>query len=70
MIRYLLNIEFLSYLIKAIDENKFNEFRVIYEVLDYLLKGRLERAGDIFMQDFKSVGMNLRDHHDRFDHYQ
>ena len=69
MVRYLLSMVLPSHPIKEIGENKYRELRNICQALDCLLKGRLESAGDILMQRYKSVVMSLRDRSDRFGRY-
>ena len=69
MVRYLLSMVLPSHPIKEMGENKYRELRTICQALDCLLKERLESAGDILMQRYKSIVMGLRDQSERFGHY-
>ena len=69
MVRYLLSMVLPAHPIKDIGESRYRELRTLCQAIDCLLKGRIESAGDVLMQRFKSVVMGLRDHSDRFGRY-
>ena len=69
MVRYLLTMVLPAHPVKTIGESKYRELRTLCQVLDALLKGKVDTAGDILMQRFKCQVMSLRDNSEKFGRY-
>ena len=66
MVRYLLTMVLPAHPVKAMGEAKYRELRTLCQDMDALLKGKVDSAGDLLMQRFKSVVMSLRDNSEKF----
>ena len=69
MVRYLLTMVLPTHPLKTMGEAKYRELRTLCQALDALLKGKVDAAGDLLMQRFKSLVMSLRDNSDKFGRY-
>ncbi|CAE7606234.1 unnamed protein product [Symbiodinium sp. CCMP2592] len=69
MVRYLLTMVMPSFPSKLGGSEKYRELRTLCQALDCLLRGKVDSAGDILVQRFKSLVMGLRDGTERFGHY-
>ena len=69
MVRYLLTMVMPSFPSKLNGGEKYRELRTLCQALDCLLRGKVDSAGDILVQRFKSLVMGLRDGTERFGHY-
>ena len=67
--RYLLSVIHPNYPPKGQSEEMVREMRTLAMSLDLLLKGRIDAAGDLMMQRFKSCCMHLRDGRGHFGHF-
>ncbi|CAE7825917.1 unnamed protein product [Symbiodinium sp. CCMP2592] len=67
--RYLLSVLLPNFPARQQPEERHREMRTLALGIDLLLKGKIDSAGDLFMQRFKSLTMALRDNDNRFGHY-
>ena len=64
--RYLLTVIIPAVGPKSIAQAQLRELRTIALAVDMLLKGRSDSCGDVLLQRFKSLCMQVRDSSDRF----
>ncbi|CAE7564216.1 unnamed protein product, partial [Symbiodinium sp. CCMP2456] len=67
--RYLLSVIHPNYPPKGQPEEMVREMRTLALSLDLVLRGRVDAAGDLMMQRFKSCCMHLRDGKGHFGHF-
>ena len=67
--RYLLSVLLPNYPPKQQSEDQLREMRTLALGIDLILKGKVDAAGDLLMQRFKSLCMGLKDGDNRFGRY-